>query len=164
MKPILALGSLAALLVVACVSTVNLSVGDAVPYPDGYRDWAHVRSMVIQPGHPLYDSFGGLHHIYANEAARDALERGDGNYSDGAVFVFDLLQADTAGGALTEGPRKVLGVMHKDADAFASTGGWGFAGFGGDSRTNVVSDARTGCFECHAGRESTGFVFSTWRK
>lgn len=98
----------------------------------------------------------------ALDCVRD--RRGDGAYARGSVFVFDLLQADTAGGALTEGPRKVLGVVHKDSDAFASTGGWGFAGFGGDSRTNVVTDARAGCFECHAGRESTGFVFSTWRK
>jgi hypothetical protein len=80
------------------------------------------------------------------------------------VFVFDLLTAESADGAVTEGARKALGVMHRDGDAFASTGGWGFAGFGGDSRENVVKDPAQGCFQCHTARESTGFVFSTWRK
>jgi hypothetical protein len=159
-----ALSLLPAAVLAACAATAQLSVGDPVPYPDGYRDWDHVRSMVIQPGHPLYDSFGGIHHIYANEAARSGLERADGSYADGAVFVFDLLTAESAGGAVTEGARKVVGVMHRDADAFANTGGWGFAGFGGDSRNNVVTDPKQGCFECHTGRESTGYVFSQWRK
>ena len=26
-----------------------------VDYPTGYRDWTHVKSMVIQPGHQLHD-------------------------------------------------------------------------------------------------------------
>ena len=33
-----------------------------VPYPTGYRDWHHVKSMVIEQGHPLYAAFGGIHH------------------------------------------------------------------------------------------------------
>ncbi len=162
-KPLL-LSALTVVVVAACAATQRLSVGDPVPYPDGYRQWAHVRSMVIEQGHPLYDAFGGIHHIYANEAALTGLERGDGFYDDGAAFVFDLLHADSAGGAVTEGARKVVGVMHKSSTAFASTGGWGFAGFGGDTRENVVKDPAQGCFQCHTGRESTGYVFSTWRK
>ncbi len=35
----------------------------AVPYPEGYRDWHHVKSMIINPGHGLYDAFGGIHHL-----------------------------------------------------------------------------------------------------
>jgi hypothetical protein len=35
-----------------------------VPYPAGYRDWHHVKRMVINPGHALYQSFGGIHHRY----------------------------------------------------------------------------------------------------
>jgi hypothetical protein len=159
-----ALSLLPVAVLAACAATSQLSAGDPVPYPDGYREWAHVRSMVIEPGHPLYDAFGGIHHIYANESARRGLERGDGAYSDGSVFVFDLLHADSAGGAVTEGARKVVGVMHRDADAYGSTGGWGFAGFGGDSRENVVTDPKQGCFDCHTGRASTGYVFSEWRK
>jgi hypothetical protein len=25
--------------------------------------------MLIEPGHPLYGSFGGIHHLYANDKA-----------------------------------------------------------------------------------------------
>src|SRR3990170_5113493 len=64
----------------------------SVKYPEGYRQWTHVKSMVIQPGHTLYESFGGIHHIYANKKALEAMKRGK-PYSDGAVLVFDLLEA-----------------------------------------------------------------------
>lgn len=40
-----------------------------VAYPEGYREWRHVKSMVIARGHPLFDAFGGIHHIYANPPA-----------------------------------------------------------------------------------------------
>lgn len=150
-------------LAAACTATRHLAPGDAVPYPDRYREWTHVRSMVIERGHPLFDAFGGIHHIYANDVALEAL-RGGGGYEDGAVFAFDLLEAESAGGAVLEGKRKVLGVMHRDERAFPSTGGWGFAAFAGESRDNVVADPRSGCFECHAERESSGYVFSEWRK
>ncbi len=40
-----------------------------VAFPTGWRDWKHVKSMVIEPGHPLYEAFGGIHHIYADPAA-----------------------------------------------------------------------------------------------
>lgn len=165
MKPphLLTVLALPVAVAVACVSSARLSPGDAVPYPEGYRDWTHVRSMLIEEGHPLYDSFGGIHHIYANDPALAGLRSG-GAYEDGSVFVFDLLEAQSAGGAVLEGQRKVLGVMHRDAAAFGATGGWGFAGFGGDSRENVVADPRAGCFDCHTGRESSGYVFSEWRK
>ncbi|HEU4529628.1 MAG TPA: hypothetical protein VFR59_00535, partial [Steroidobacteraceae bacterium] len=38
-----------------------------VPYPSNYREWRHVKSMLINPGHALYSSFGGIHHLYAND-------------------------------------------------------------------------------------------------
>jgi hypothetical protein len=34
--------------------------GSGFPYPEGYRLWTHVKSMELRPGHPLYESFGGL--------------------------------------------------------------------------------------------------------
>jgi hypothetical protein len=137
--------------------------GAKVKYPEGYRRWTHTKSMVIQEGHPLYESFGGIHHAYANEKARTALEAGKGTYPDGAVFVFDLLEARAEGNAILEGPRKVVGVMQKDAKRFASTGGWGFEGFKGDTRERVVTDMQS-CFGCHAPQKGRGFVFSEPRK
>lgn len=137
--------------------------GAKVKYPEGYRTWAHVKSMVIQEGHPLHEAFGGIHHVYANEKAHRALAAGKGRFPDGAVLVFDLLEARTEGNAIVEGPRKVVGVMQKDAKRFASTGGWGFEGFKGDTRERAVTDMQS-CFECHAPQKDRGFVFSEARK
>jgi hypothetical protein len=139
------------------------SVADtAVPYPKGYRDWHHVKSMVILPGHPLADPFAGIHHVYANDKARAGLK--SGQYADGAVLVFDLLGGGVKDNAVTEGPRKLVGVMHRNARRFAATGGWGFEGFAGDTQDKrLVNDGGRGCFACHAAQKEKGFVYSTSR-
>lgn len=141
----------------------TLAESPPVPYPDGYRDWHHVKSMVIEEGHALYESFGGIHHIYANELALAGYR--DGRFPDGAVIVFDLLEAVHADEAVTEGERKVAGVMHKDAVKYADTGGWGFEGFaGGDPAQPVVGDqAASACFGCHQPLVERDYVFSTLR-
>lgn len=147
------------------VGTVAVNAAtDAVPYPQGYRQWQHVKSMVIQPGHPLHASFGGIHHLYANDKAQTGYR--SGKFPDGAVIVFDLLEANAADAAITEGKRKVVGVMVKDAGKYAATGGWGFEGFAGDSRTErVVGDkAATACFTCHIAQKQHDFVFSRYRQ
>ena len=134
-----------------------------VAYPANYRDWTHVKSMVIEPGHPLHGTFGGIHHLYGNEAAMKGYR--EGKFPDGAVIVFDLLDAVSADHAVTEGKRKVVGVMQRDAAKFAATGGWGFEGFAGDSKTQRVvgSKAATACFACHQAKRDSDFVFSTYR-
>lgn len=135
----------------------------SVPYPEGYRDWHHVKSMVIEEGHALYEAFGGIHHIYANDKALEGYRAG--TFPDGAVIVFDLLDATHADHAVTEGERKVAGVMHKDAAKYADTGGWGFEGFaGGDPARPVVGDqAASACFACHQPLRERDYVFSTLR-
>ena len=137
--------------------------GKAVAYPEGYRSWTHVKSLVLQPGHPLFESFGGLHHVYVNAKGLDAL-KGSRPFPDGSVFAFDLFEVDTGNNAIAEGKRKVLGVMEKNSKAFASTGGWGFEGFAASTRDRVVKDGGVGCFGCHAKEaKSTDYVFSRWR-
>ena len=136
---------------------------DSVAYPDGYRSWTHVKSMVIHPDHGLADPFEGIHHIYANEAAIDGLE--SNAYRKGAVLVFDLLSQELGGGATQEGKRKFIGVMEYDAERFAATGGWGFEAFAGDSKTErVVEDRGASCFACHQAVEKDNYVFSKFRK
>lgn len=136
---------------------------DLVKYPEGYRGWVLVKSMVIQQGHPLYESFGGIHHIYANQKALKAMKSGK-PYPDGAVLIFDLLDAKSENNAILEGSRKVLGVMHKDSKKFSKTGGWGFEGFKGDSRERAVTDPKTACFNCHESQKNKDYVFSQYRK
>lgn len=138
--------------------------GAAVPYPEGYRSWRHVKSMVIQAGHPLADAFGGIHHVYANARGAEAARRG-GVYPPGSVLVFDLLEARAEPGALVEGARKFVGVMVKDPQAYPDTGGWGFEAFKGDGRdARMVQDARAQCFACHQAQRSSDYVFSRARE
>lgn len=120
--------------------------------------------MVIQQGHPLYEAFGGIHHLYANAKALQGYRKG--SFPDGAVIVFDLLDVKAGGGAIEEGPRKVVGVMVKDTRKWKATGGWGFEGFKGDSKTERAAgaEAKTACFDCHAPQKARDYVFSAWRQ
>lgn len=133
-----------------------------VKYPEGYRSWQHVKSMVILQGHPLENPFAGIHHVYANQRAVEGLRTGE--YPEGAVLVFDLLEAKQEGNAIQEGRRKLIGVMERNASRFSATGGWGFEGFAADSKTQrLVSDGGVSCFSCHQGAQATGYVFSSLR-
>jgi hypothetical protein len=134
-----------------------------VSYPQGYRSWTHVKSMLIEAGHPLADPFAGLHHVYANARALEGLRTGA--YADGAVLVFDLLTADPGQAAVSEGKRKFIGVMERNASRYPNTGGWGYEAFAGDSQSErLVTDGGAGCHACHADRKAAGYVFSTWRE
>jgi hypothetical protein len=157
-----ALAATLAFLSLAAVAAGGEEAG--VSFPAGWRKWTHVKSMVIQEGHPLHDSFGGLHHLYANAPALEGYR--SGRFPDGSVLVFDLLEAVASGHAIEGGSRKVLGVMQKDARRFAATGGWGFEGFaqGDPARPVVGADAATACFQCHTSQKDQDFVFSRWKE
>jgi hypothetical protein len=151
-----------AILALTATATLAATVPE-VPYPANYRSWTHVKSMVIEPGHSLHAAFGGIHHLYANDKAMAGYR--SGKFGDGAVIVFDLLEAPAKDHAVTEGARKVVGVMHKDARKYAATGGWGFEGFAGDSQSERVvgANAATACFACHQAQSASGYVFSRYR-
>jgi hypothetical protein len=136
--------------------------GGPIDYPDGYRTWTHIKTMTLHKGHPLENPFLGIHHIYGNEQGVQGVK--SGQFDAGAVLVFDLLEYETAENASTEGDRVLLGVMVKDSDRYAATGGWGFEGFAGDSRTErLVDDGGESCFSCHASRKAYDYVYTRWR-
>lgn len=144
-------------------TTVALASEPAVTYPTGYRDWHHVKSMVIEEGHPMFASFGGIHHIYANAKALKGYR--SQKFPDGSVIILDLRDAVRADHSLTEGRRKVVGVMHKDSKKFAATGGWGFEGFRGSDPTHrlVGQNAASACFACHRPQKNQDYTFSRLR-
>ena len=136
--------------------------GSGVDYPDGYRTWTHIKTMALHKGHPLENPFMGIHHVYGNEEGVKGSK--SGQYEDGAILVFDLLQYMTLDNASTEGDRVLVGVMVKDSNKYAATGGWGFEGFKGNSHTErLVNDGGQSCFACHASQKETSYVFSRWR-
>ena len=135
----------------------------AIDYPSDYRNWTHIKSMIIQPGHPLHASFGGIHHIYANKQALVGYQTG--TFPEGSIIAFDLLDIHESDHALIEKNRKVLGLMVKDSKRFANTGDWGFEGFGaGDPDNPIVGDNyKEACYECHTSQKEHDYVFSQWR-
>lgn len=134
----------------------------SVDYPSGYRSWQHVKSMIIQPGHPLEDPFSGIHHVYANDKAMSGL--GNSRYTDGAVFVFDLLDYDNSNNLIVETQRKRIDVMQYDSRLFSETGGWGYDTFVGDSRTErMKQDVVVACYNCHLAAKDSNYVYSQYR-
>ena len=151
------------LIIISCLLSVSNAQDVLIEYPESYRTWTHIKSMVIQEGHSLHDSFGGMHHIYANDKALKGYQTG--NFIDGAIIIFDLLEASVENNAIAEGKRKVLGVMVKDSKQFGDTAGWGFEGFvAGDPVNRAVGkDYEEACFACHTVQKDNDYVFSKWR-
>ena len=136
-----------------------------VAYPHGYRSWSHAKSMAILEGHKYFNLFGGIHHIYANDAAFTALKEGK-PFPKGSVLVFDLLEAVTEDNTVTEGTRQVIGVMEKDSDRFSETEGWGFEDFKfiDGLPTRQVTDGRKQCLSCHESQKASDYIYTTYRK
>lgn len=133
-----------------------------IDYPDGYRSWTHIKFMVLHPGHALENPFKGIHHVYGNDKAVKGTQTGE--FKDGSVLVFDLLEYETQDNASTEGDRVLVGVMVKDSKRYPETGGWGFEGFKGSSHTErLVNDGGQSCFGCHTAQKDHDYVFSQWR-
>jgi len=147
------------------VVTGAAAIGDtpSVAYPSSYRNWQHVKSMIIEPSHSLADPFEGIHHVYGNAKAMQGLAAGQ--YKRGAVFVFDLLAIEEVDATVAEADRKRIDVMEYDAERFAETGGWGFVTFVGDSTTErLEQDVVTACYACHVAAKPSAYVFSKYRK
>jgi hypothetical protein len=138
------------------------SVEDEVPYPEGYRMWTHVKTGLIGPGNPNFKFSGGHHHIYAN--AKGLQGYNSGNFPEGSILIFDVLDTKEQNGNIQEGSRKHLDVMAKDSLKYTTTGGWGFEEFSGDSHTErrLTPTVKIQCFNCHA--KKTDYVFSEFRK
>ena len=98
-----------------------------VPFPDGFRDWFLVNTMIVTKDSPIFDQIGGLHHIYVNKVAFATLKAsGPYPYPDGSVFADDVHDFSVKDGSYVEGNKKAVTVIVKDAKKYASTGGWGF--------------------------------------
>jgi cytochrome c553 len=155
------------ILSVSCIAFISFIHPDQpeneVPYPEGYRNWTHIKTAIIGPQNPGFSSSGGFHHIYANEKAMEGYLTG--NFPNGSVIVFDVLEALVQGDGNTyEGNRRHIDVMAKDSIKYSTTKGWGYEEFNADSKVerNATVSIQKNCFNCH-GRQKN-HVFSTYRK
>lgn len=128
-----------------------------VPYPEGYLQWTCVKTSVVRAGK--------FHRIYANDIAMSGLDTG--KFSEGSIWVFDVIEAEDKNGEVIEGRRQAVDVMVKNSSVYTKTGGWGFEEFNENSRTerNIMDKAEARCFiGCHANKGANDFVFSSYQK
>jgi hypothetical protein len=130
-----------------------------------YKGWNHVKSMVIfDKNHPLFEPFGGIHHVYANDIALATIKKNERRkFPDGSVIVFLLYEAEDVKGAYVEGKKKIEAFMVKDSKKYQSTGGWGFYAYDGKGKS-LVRDMRRDCFSCHAQVKELDYVFSVYKE
>ena len=162
------------LLLTLCCGRLFFALADStenpVPYPEGYRKWTFLHGTVVGPKHGLFSKTpcekpctGGILYFYANEKAMEGLHTG--MFADGAIIADEFLETHGSadGNAATEGPRRVVGVMVKDRQRFATTGGWGFTSFDGDSKIDKLkAEDKTACFQCHVPRKDRDYVFTVY--
>ena len=134
-----------------------------VAYPEGFRNWVHVKSGVIGPTHKSFASLGGFQHIYANPEAMAGYRTR--TFPEGSIVVFEWLEMKETAGAFEEGPRRQVDVMVKDSRRFAKTGGWGFQRFVKDSKTELAAaPTPQQCFDCHERLKKDGLILSSYRQ
>jgi hypothetical protein len=133
-----------------------------VRYPTDYKEWIHAKTMVIEEGHPLYETFGGIHHVYANRKCLRSFRTGK-EFPNGATLVFELREAKRIDNSIQGGPVKFIAVMEKDRRKFKDTGGWGFEAFKGETKERIVKDPKKECFSCHEARKAKDFVFTEYK-
>jgi hypothetical protein len=143
------------------------TAGDDVPFPNGFRDWFVVNSMIVTKDSPIFGQIGGMHIIYVNTKGLATLKKGGPfPYPDGTMFADDVHEFSVKDGSYVEGNKKAVTVMVKDAKKYAMTGGWGFQVWaGGDPSKPLVPDAVhavQACFTCHIPQKDQDYTFSTY--
>lgn len=138
----------------------SLFADNNVTFPKEYKEWKHIKTMVIKEKHPMV-AFRGIHHIYANDIAYKGYLTGV--FEDGSVIALDLLNYEDVNETISESSRIYVAVMEKDEKKYAKTNGWGYEAFKTPSDRLVV-DVNKMCLNCHQSQKKNGFVFSKLRK
>jgi hypothetical protein len=126
---------------------------ELIAFPDGYRDWTHVKTYIVGPKNPAFKLIGGFNHVYANEQAIKGYMSGD--FPDGSVIVSDVIATLEDSITIREGSRDHIDVMMKD------NGAWAFETFKAGNRMLTV-DIEARCVSCH--KKEKDMVFSVYRE
>ena len=150
--------AIAVFLGLAVMVTALAQDSNPIPFPEGYRNWYHVRSTLNKTGHSPEGNIG-IQHVYANALAVEGVRAG--TFPDGAMFVVDRFKfVEGDNNTVSQGERKVIAVMLRDAQRYAETGGWGFEAFkAGDPNQRVVKDQKA-CFACHIPHADNNYLFT----
>ena len=130
--------------------------------PPGYRDWPLI-SVAHEEG-----NLNDIRAVLGNDIAIKSYRDGKLPFLDGAIIarlawsyasseennkVFGRSQSFVAG------PPTNVQFMVKDANKYASTGGWGFAQFNDGKPATIVAQD---CFSCHVPVKARDFVFTRY--
>lgn len=149
------------------LATIALRAGEVkppdVPFPDGYRAWRHVKSVVIGPEHKSFATEGGkIFQFFANAQAVEGYRAG--RFPNGSVLVRETVRTISGDGdskgVLKEGERIALDVMHKDEQLYKETGGWGFETFD-NNNARLAEKNRLQCYACHSKQKERDLVFTS---
>lgn len=159
--------AIAAASALAAASLAFADHDDDGGFPEGFRTFDHVKSMIVEEGLPVLGDPAnplnviGLHHIYANKKAMQGYRElnqarpGKVTFKDGSVIVFDLLDHVPIPSAeqrlaVVEGERKLVAVMEKDAKRYRDTGGWLFQVYHPVTKNPLLDKATQKiCHGCH---------------
>jgi hypothetical protein len=154
-------------LITALIFIMTFSIvvyaGDFKVPAEKYRNWHHVKSMVIfDEKHPLYNPFNGIHHVYVNKKGLETIKKQtDRKFPDGTTIAIVFYEHKLADGAYVEGSKRIEAFMVKDSKKYKATDGWGYYGYDGSGK-NLVKDMANDCHSCHAQVKNKDFVFSNW--
>ncbi len=150
--------------VLAVGFSLRAQCDDRAAFPKDFRNWAHVKSVLVGPQSAAFATEGGIHHIYANRKALEGYKYG--KFPDGSVIVYDLLETKEISGNIVEGPTRRVDVMVKEREGYAPTGGWKYMRFPGGDQTSgkLTAEQQSTCAGCHANRKDHDFVFSEFRR
>ncbi|KQW28453.1 MULTISPECIES: cytochrome P460 family protein [Pseudomonas] len=135
--------------------------GDASPIygvklPEGYRQWQLIAPA--QEAEPLNE----LRAVLGNDRAIKAYQNSTLPFPDGTVLVklaWKHVQSPEFEPASIPGAATTVQVMVKDANKYASTGGWGFGRFINGKPADEAQHQT--CFACHQARvQNHDFVFT----
>lgn len=132
---------------------------NGIELPAGYKDWS-----VISSSHRTDNNT--LRVIVGNDTAVEAARQGKTNpWPDGAILG-KLVWKDATHAAWEKatvpGDFVHAEFMLKDADAYAQTGGWGFARWTGLDQKPYGADAAfvQECYACHLPVKENDYVFT----
>ncbi len=153
-------------LLVSCKNILNEVSAEKID-PEKYRNWHHVKSMIIfDEKHPLFNPFSGIHHVYVNQKGKDTIKiDSKRNFVDGtqiAIVFYEHVPVDNKT-AFVEGNKRIEAFMIKDNKKYASTNGWGYFAYDANGN-NLVKDMAKDCHSCHASMKECNYVFSVWTK
>ena len=158
MKKITVVGLSLLISTMAILATENTQV----TYPKNYKEWTHIKTLIIKPEHPMGNIFHGIHHIYANNKAYEGYK--SGTFEDGSVIVLDFLNYADVNETISETSRIYVATMKKESKKYSKTYGWGYEAFKGNTEKKLVNDVDKMCVKCHESQVKNNYVFSKIRK